>query len=72
MTATGRVSNVEWILMCTAGDTNYLDALPRLTDDELRHCLGHERRKTSLNYLRREARRRGMEVPSDGARKAAT
>lgn len=62
--ATGPGSNVSWILNCSVGDVNWTTALRRLTDDELRYCLEHERRATALRRLRAEARRRGLEVPN--------
>lgn len=51
----------EWILYCPAGDPNYASALSQLTDEELAYYAGHERRKSGLQQIAREMRRRARE-----------
>lgn len=48
----------HWILNCGTASVHYREALPALTDEELTFCLDHETRKTGLEQLLREARRR--------------
>ncbi|OPY62250.1 MAG: Chromosome-partitioning protein Spo0J [Pelotomaculum sp. PtaU1.Bin065] len=55
---------VGWILHNSVGDINYDTNIPRLTDDELIHCLRHEERKSGLTKLMAEARRRGIQMPA--------
>jgi hypothetical protein len=57
--AEGLVSdNVKWILRNSTGDINYQTTIPLLTDEELKYCLEHEKRKTGLRQLETEKRRR--------------
>jgi len=51
-------SNVSWIVTVSVDDINYRKKLPKLTDEELEICLKMETRKTSLQRLRGEKRRR--------------
>jgi len=50
--------NVPWIVTVSVDDVNYRTRLPQLTDEELEICLKMEQRKTSLQRLRGEKRRR--------------
>lgn len=59
--------NVGWILRNSVNDINYRNAVPELTDEELRYCLKREARKTGLQQLRAEARRRGMKLDEQPA-----
>ena len=53
---------VRWVLGCSVGDVNWRNAVPRLTDEELRYCLERETRKTARKRLLAEARRRGLDL----------
>jgi hypothetical protein len=55
-------SNVRWILECAVDDGNWREALPKLTDEELRYCLLKEKRKTALTKLKALARKRNKEA----------
>lgn len=55
---------VRWILNCSVGDSNFDSKIPKLTDEELIYCLRNENRKSGLQKLRAEARKRGMEIPA--------
>jgi len=50
--------NIGWIITVSVDDVNYKSSLPRLTDEELDLCFQMETRKTSLQRLRGEKRRR--------------
>lgn len=54
------MKNINWILHCSATDLNFKNAIPRLTDEELLHCLITDKRKTALRQLEREAKKRGI------------
>lgn len=54
---------IAWILHNNAGDVSYRATIPKLTDEELLHCLKYDTRKSGLRQLRAEAlRRRLLEV----------
>lgn len=55
-------NNVNWILHCSCSDLNYKLAVPKLTDQELLYCIGQEKRKSGLQQLKREAKKRNLEV----------
>jgi len=55
----------SWILNCSVGDVNYDCNIPKLTDDELIHCLKYEDRKSGQQKLKAEARRRGIQLPAE-------
>jgi len=62
----GISSRVGWILRNSAGDSNYISAIPKLTDEELLYCIQKETRKSGLQRLKAEARRRGPQPVVDG------
>jgi len=53
-------SNVSWIILVSVDDVNYKAALSRLTEDELDLCFQMETRRTSLQRLRGEKKRREL------------
>lgn len=62
----GISSRVGWILRNSAGDSNYISAIPKLTDEELLYCIQKETRKSGLQRLKTETRRRGPQPVVDG------
>ncbi|MHC1744861.1 MAG: hypothetical protein AB9873_17790 [Syntrophobacteraceae bacterium] len=66
MAAGIRQSKVDWILHCAVQDIGFKTALKDLNEQEIRHCLGLEKRKSAIEALRREARRKriNMEEPA--------
>jgi hypothetical protein len=56
------MSNINWVLCNSTSDINYKDAIPKLTDAELRYCLANEPRKSGLTRLEREAKKRNLQA----------
>lgn len=67
MASNVRQSKVDWILNCAVRDIGFRTALKDLNGQEIRHCLSQEKRKSAIEALRREARRKGLGVegPAD-------
>lgn len=63
-------AHTDWILKNSVSDTNYRAYISRLSDDELLYCIRNERRTTGLRQLLVEAKRRGLEIPTEGRRRA--
>lgn len=62
MVALIRQSKVQWVLNCGVRDINFRCALKDLNEQEIRHCLGIEKRVSAIEALRREARRKGINL----------
>lgn len=56
------MSNIRRVLACSTNDVNYKVVIPELTDDELRYCLVNEHRKSGLVQLKREAKKRNLQM----------
>lgn len=56
------MSNINWVLRNSTSDINYKDAIPKLTDAELRYCLENEHRKSGHARLEREAKKRNLQA----------
>lgn len=60
-----RKDKVNWILNCAVRDINFRCALKDLTEQEIRHCIGIEKRVSAIEAIRREARRKGIELTTE-------
>lgn len=53
---------IDWILNCAVHDINFKCALKDLTESQIKFCLDHEKRKSAIDALKREARRKGIAI----------
>ena len=60
-----RQEKVSWILNCSVRDIGFRTALKDLNEQEIRHCLGIEKRVSAIEALRREAKRKGIKIDDD-------